>query len=543
MDGEAGLLPHVVSARYDCDEKLKRCHEGTRADVLSKVFTWVGCNEANTGNGIPIDTLLQTARVFWINGPGSAGTGKSTIAYTVAWDLDIQHKLGASFFCSRDHSDRRNPKMIILTVAYQLGQFCSAFKDQISTIIKDDPDIVHAVVSCQVEILLVKPLQVLGSRMPYCVVVIDALDECQDGGATSVILSALASFITELAPLKFLITSRPEAHIVEGFTLARLDADTQRYILHQVEQNVVKADIQVYLQSSLQNIRRLYKLTDTWPFSKDVKILAELSSGLFIFAATAISFIEDQNYRDPQAQLSRLIQMLTNGGGAGSYSHLDQLYLQVLGDAFPSMSTDLSSNFKLVVGSIALLNQPLSRYSLLQLLNLSMDSFHATVHHLQSVVILPENQQDVIRLMHPSFYEFIINPLRCIPRFLVKPELQHTLLAQACLNALKTLKKNICCIQDSLAILSHEELAPLIHQYIPTSLQYACFHWAYHLSRSMLSETLLNLFQDICAQHLLYWVEASGLLGNLRESLASLAITQTLLSVCYFSFIVSITIG
>jgi len=44
---------------------------------------------------------------------------------------------------------------------------------------------------------------------PPCLVVIDALDECKDGNATSVILSSLSIFAGRLSPLRFFDLHHP----------------------------------------------------------------------------------------------------------------------------------------------------------------------------------------------------------------------------------------------------------------------------------------------------------------------------------------------
>jgi hypothetical protein len=89
----------------------------------------------------------------------------------------------------------------------------------------------------------------------------------------------------------------------------------------------------------------------------------------------------------------------------------------------------------MVLGSIVHLQDPLSVIGLENLLH--------------SILIVPENDNHVIRLLHPSFPDFITNPERCsIPRYVVKLEEQHTLLAQASLVAMKGLHRDICQIKN-----------------------------------------------------------------------------------------------
>jgi hypothetical protein len=268
---QGGSVPHAITARYDCNDRLTSCHQGTRTDILRMIHYWVEYGDAMSPRpGVPEEDKLITARIFWINGPGSAGTGKSTIAYTVAKHLDAHHKLGASFFCSWDNADCSNPKLIFPTIAYQLGLFCSLFQEQISAVLQVDPDLVYSAIPCQLEKLIVKPLYAIRGKMPFCAVVIDALDECSDGGATSIILTCLMQCITALSPVKFLITSRPDSHFVHAFEPARLSLMTQRYILHHVEQKVVETDLLLYLHSSLQKTKQVYNLPASWPSIKDL---------------------------------------------------------------------------------------------------------------------------------------------------------------------------------------------------------------------------------------------------------------------------------
>jgi len=100
QDIHGGLVPHAITARYDCNDKLRPCHEGTRTEILSMVHRWVEYGDVQSPRTDASEDKLQTARVFWINGPGSAGTGKSTIAYTVAKDLDAHKKLVGAVLCT-----------------------------------------------------------------------------------------------------------------------------------------------------------------------------------------------------------------------------------------------------------------------------------------------------------------------------------------------------------------------------------------------------------------------------------------------------------
>src|SRR5258705_13071070 len=100
-----GHPPHAISATFESldPEKLVRCSDGTRMDILDRVYHWIDVEDVRSGNV----GITKNPRMFWIN--GSAGTGKTTIAYTVAEACRKRGILGASFFCSRDYAERSNP--------------------------------------------------------------------------------------------------------------------------------------------------------------------------------------------------------------------------------------------------------------------------------------------------------------------------------------------------------------------------------------------------------------------------------------------------
>lgn len=67
--------------------------------------------------------------IFWLN--GLAGTGKTTIAQTVAERMFAGGCLGASFFRSRDFEDRSNLKLVFPTLVFQLAQQYPEFRSSL----------------------------------------------------------------------------------------------------------------------------------------------------------------------------------------------------------------------------------------------------------------------------------------------------------------------------------------------------------------------------------------------------------------------------
>ena len=181
------------------------CTPGTRVRILGEITRWAN------------DTSSESQSVYWLS--GQAGSGKSTIAYTIARrfefasDGDDTIVLGGNFFCSRQFEETRFATRIIRTIVYHLALRCKAFADALSRSGKFDT--VHQNVRAQFESLLIEPWEQARladpSKPPHFLVVIDALDEI-DGQGGSVFLRDLLDVINKchLPGLKFFATSRPE---------------------------------------------------------------------------------------------------------------------------------------------------------------------------------------------------------------------------------------------------------------------------------------------------------------------------------------------
>jgi hypothetical protein len=519
-------IPHAKAAHFDyAYNNVSRtgCMDGTRTDILQKVYQWIGAQDANS----------DSARIFWIN--GMAGTGKTTIAYTVSkYCRDSEIPL-ATFFCSRDTAETSNPNLIFPTIARQLGILNDDFAQELSKNFKSHPDAVYSAISHQLEMLLVKPLNAAKARFPFCVVVLDALDECKDNATTSTILSSLSHHIMNLPAIHFLITSRPEPNITQGFRGRVLKTVTESFHLHEEALGTVEKDIELYLSETLRGTREYYELENSWPSISDTKSLAGLSEGLFIYAATAARFIADPAYDHPRDQLNHLLQH--QGGKIGSLTQrLDELYMQILEVALSSIAAERHELVKLVLGSIVLLRDPLSASDLEHLLDLEAGTVKRALLRLHSALDIHEDENRVIRIIHPSFHDFLIDASRCtIPRFAIVPKDHHEALARGCFNTLlKDLRRDICNIKDPTKLNSEvDKIHDRIALHISCHLQYACRHWMWHLCHSWASQDLLWMMKNFLRTKLLYWIEACSLLGELRTALVGMDEVQRWLGVSF----------
>ena len=224
-------MHHTANASYLSGNR-KGCLRGTRKQVLQEIEHWLAGDKGQ--------------QIFWLN--GLAGTGKSTISQTFAERMFADGKLGASFFCSRDFADRSNLQAVFPTLAFQLAFQYLPFREQLLQVLRACPDVAHESLCSQMEKLIVGPLK--AAHLPT-LIIIDALDECNDEEPASAILSILSCYAYEIPSVKFFITGRPEPQIHSGFRLGSLFPITEVLKLHEVKPETVNKDIRLFFQTQL----------------------------------------------------------------------------------------------------------------------------------------------------------------------------------------------------------------------------------------------------------------------------------------------------
>ncbi|CDO75276.1 hypothetical protein BN946_scf184497.g7 [Trametes cinnabarina] len=542
-DAIAGLR-YAPNARFDYARSGRsECDTETRREVLASIWSWLMPNDPRLET-LPdsLFTVPQGFSMLWVK--AMAGAGKTTLAQTVAEWCAEANILGASFFCGRDGA-RSDVLRVVQNIASEIAFQNADFRKALCAAAKANPHIQTAHVSQQLKTLVVEPLRVAtaqGSFPTNLVVIIDGLDECNDDNAMSVVLQALSLHAEDLAPLRFVITSRPVENITRGYrVLEELKRKTFEFALDEIPADIARHDTSTYMRSRLAQIKRGrvdagFTCDPDWPSQVDFEKLVSLTDSLFIFAATAMRFIEDPQVSDPETQLASLLASAKGAKLSRSATsplwQLDALYLESLRKAFPSMGPTLRSIVKLLLGTIAVVEEQLSPSGLEALLRLRPGTARGTLNRLQSIIYVPpvEEEPKPTRFLHLSFPDFIIDPSRCDSLdFLVNPSLQHTVIALRCLEAMGSLKQNFCEIDwnnDHLLNVEIPGLSEKIAERFSSALSYACKYWSHHLCRAEVGEDLLGALEDFCFAHLLHWLEALSLLGWVDVAIDALQSAQ-----------------
>jgi WD40 repeat protein len=502
--------------------------ESTREQLLSDITTWTETPNA------PV--------VFWLN--GLAGTGKSTIARTICQHLEETGLLGASFFFSRQVAERRHAPNVVRTIAYQLARKQAVFAHALSATLQDAPDLASAQGLQKLTTgLLFNPAAVIAADARL-ILVLDALDECSEdssGRPGAELLPLLLRGLLQLSGrIKLLLTSRAEPEIVRMFSAASLGCQKTVMQLHDLDAAVVRSDIRAYFNASFAKIAAARPELGllNWPLEKDIDVLVDLTNVLFVFAATVVRFVGTPKY-SPRSRLDILLARRESKSEM-PYHWLDQLYIQVLQTSVRSdqkeFAEELCERLRNVVGIIIAAQQPLSISVHSILVNVDQAEAQLMVESLSSL-LLSTSHSEPVRIFHPSFPNFIVDPRRCDnPHFRVSLDDHHLRLALGCLMLLnKHLRYNMANLDDPDLANSYVEnledrlLSSLCEQdnhavtSLPQALFYAARYWTTHVvsMSTDYSEELLDALSRFCAEHLLHWLELLSLIQGLAYSTQS----------------------
>jgi hypothetical protein len=516
---ELDRLGCVDEAAFNTSDTRSACLPNTRVELLEFLKQWVVNPEAEQ-------------QIYFLQ--GHAGSGKSTIAQSYAEWLFTDGKLGGSFFFSRESEDRSSMKKMLPTLAFQLATGTNPdapmFRKSVIESLKAHPGIARMSLEDQFQHLLVIPATT--SKMTT-VIVIDALDECKNEETTSIFLGFLDKNIKYLPNIKFFVTSRPETHIRQGFRLKELKRMTKTMILHEVSIHSVDDDIMVFLRTRLTSTDAFANRSDVnlphpWPTDDQLTALMKKSGGLFIFASTAIKLILDQD-GSPRKTLDSILSQHDGFADEGT-SGLDELYNQVLRRAFSTKLDKLGSTRRAILGLLVVASEPLSAAAIADMLQLeSTDDVKTCLRSLHSLLIVPDDPLQPIRVHHKSFPDFLTDPTRCTdPKFFVAKDEHHLFVVQGCFRIMDTkLKRNICGLQR---YSKNADLSSTVRdECIDESLRYSCRYWHRHFfddSRrardKCMQDTTGQVLEDWLKAKLLQWFEVLALLDDLGRAVEAL---------------------
>ncbi|KAF7377628.1 WD40 repeat-like protein [Mycena sanguinolenta] len=441
-------------------------------------------------------------------------------------------RLVGSFFCKRDQDDRRNPIRLIWSIAFFLARANDVFRNALLQVLRDPTTSVNVDLASQFELVLTRPLyaaSVMAVSDPV-VIVIDALDECDNSEDVARLLSTM---VHRGSWFLMVVTSRNMPDISRHF----LKLETLRAEYDLFTDNAL-GDIRKYIESELETDGRLADIKD---FIADRTInLLRNSRGLFVYSVVIVNFIAAHG----ETKLDVANGVLGSTSHPGAETALDELYKAVINAA--SEGTRYMKTVRMILALVLASSKtsPLNARALHAFLpptsNIAFTTFENVLKKMSAIFSI---SIDSVVVIHTTVLDFIGDESRCgHDMFLPQSEIQR-LMAAGCFEIMNFgtrngqrqmncppsgLRFNICGLETS--YLENSEVADLdqrIAETISAELRYSCLHWLDHvissLSGSMSSSgegELIALLADFLGSSCsLFWLEALSLVGELAAGL------------------------
>ena len=493
--------------------ETKKCLDGTRTEILNEIVDWINNKDPDT------------PRIYWLY--GQAGKGKSAIAHTIALHAHNVGMLRSCFCFSRVRQHEELHTKLFPTIAHDLaGRDLRVRRllDEVMT--KNSSKKTNIIEDWQR--LILEPLSRLEDSFTVnIVIVIDALDESGTERTREAILHVLVTYGGEVpVNIRILLTSRPLLDIKEA-----LDANPLSVIARSLDSDNKSTirDIHLYVST------RLKRLNDTFS-DKDFQNLAAKSDGVFEWARLACDFVSPRNGGMPKEAFD---EIMSHTAGSGR-TLLDEMYTIFLKDLIRG-SEERRVVFCSVMRQILWLKEPLP----ISALNSLRDEFPRSIDRypvsfvldfLASLLAGVTNESTLVRPLHTSFYDFLLDKKRSREFFIEQQDVHHDL-AVASLSIMHAgLRFNICGLETS--YLCNSEVVGLekkVEENIPPHLLYACRFWATHLQDAGFDSELLQLVRRlVTGVQILFWLEALGVSKFIGDAYWALTSTEKWLQVRLF---------
>jgi hypothetical protein len=170
-----------------------------------------------------------------------------------------------------------------------------------------------------------------------------------------------------------------------------------------------------------------------------------------------------------------------------------------------------------------LVAEPLSIVSLAHLLQLRPEDIVQTLQGLQSILMIPGDDDHAILLFHTSLRDFLISPLRS-HKFFINPPTCHLDIATNCLRLIT--------------------VRPTEDIFYSDKQMYACLNWCYHLKQGVLNAvdnsppmvSLLSCLRDFASQSIDCWVNTCVNRAHAQLYVLRLLISESTVSVLLYLF-------
>jgi AAA ATPase domain len=439
------LEPYAAfNAKYNSrerqDQQASICMPGTRTRVIDQIMEWA-TNEND-----------RTNPICWLYGP--AGTGKSSVAHTIAESLTEKGWLVLTFFFSRSGRDRTSLTKVFTTLAYQLAA-SKALLPSAQQLIGEaiqDRSVFSANFGIQFHRLVADPIM-FHESVPQIIIIIDGLDECDSPAYQTLLVKLLVEMPSMLASrARFLVTSRPEEQIVNEFGIPAARNVTQHLPLYDFD---AREDIMQVCRDGFAKIARSIQwkgiIPTSWPSETEMGEVIWKSEGIFIYISTLLRFVGEGDGL-PQDKLHYALK---------AHIGLDGIYHQVLGFSG-------KENHQVVIMAISNLRGSFTIMELGKFLDLTPAQIKSALQGMRSILNIPDDNNDAILPYHASLGDFVQDSTRSKGHFGTLSVQHGTMMKQ--------------CIRLAITMID-----PGSAKIVSKPALYACRNWCFHLAAMLAS--------------------------------------------------------
>jgi len=266
---------------------------------------------------------------------------------------------------------------------------------------------------------LTRFLKTMRVRSYPTLIIIDGLDEITGKDVQSDIIRILGDAIKDVClPLRFLVSSRPEPHIVDAIGHLQSRFPGRVFQIDLREDAMARRDIEVYLRRKFAEVRSMHpEVPADWLGSDILSQLADKASGHFIYATTVMAYIITRYHR-PDERLRIIRGFLKAPPGDTPFAQLDFLYTYITTNANHRQSI-LRALGQLIIArdmasGVDILGSPTNSGSpkrLEAILNLHPGDIRRILTDMHSLLKIGTDWED-IKLFHASFPDFLLDKSR-----------------------------------------------------------------------------------------------------------------------------------
>lgn len=496
------------NARFDSQDVFSSpvCQAGTQTRAIQYIHDWINDSEK---------------ALLWIY--SHAGTGKSTLARTIARELTETSQIAAGYFFKRGDANRNDVSRVFPTIASQLMSTIPRYESFLrkSVIASKNPDIKTMRLDEQFKVLIKGPLSETGIISSTKIIIIDALDECTNLIEASKIIILLCSLgNSKTLRFRLLVTSRDE-------NLVRKAIETQTHESLQLattfrDDNV--SDIRSILRLGFEDIRKETEIKHTWPTNEQFEVILQRSinpSPLFIYAATFLRFLDEG--KEMCTSEKRLQWWIDQSPSTAGMSQLEGLYTTVFENLDRNkkdgtsglLADEEKKDLRTVLGTVVLAVEPLSTEAIASISRVDLGTTQGLLKCCRAVLEVSDDNQQPVKAVHKSFSDFLLRKDPLKRSWFHADEMEsHDYIAMGCMSLLRTLRKDICNFNDP--GVSRESISRhTIDSHIFKSLQYASSYWWHHLRRGNKQGPSYESLVPILKIHFLHWIECLSILDRL----------------------------